>query len=89
MTSDFLAAGGDGALVHLKLPPGAIQLTDVIIRDAIAELLRKQRGQIDPAKFAAKRLDYEGERPVTCGGANRPGPKQAGGGQASPDKDTP
>src|SRR5678815_4274711 len=36
VTSDFLASGGDGLIGRLKLPDGAIKMTDVIIRDAIA-----------------------------------------------------
>ena len=69
VTSDFLASGGDGLIGRLKLGEGAIKITDVIIRDAIADLLRKQGGTIDPGKlFSAKvkRMDYEGERPVSC-----------------------
>jgi hypothetical protein len=55
---------------RLKLPDNAIQMTDVIIRDAIADVLRKRKGKIDPATLLSptkKRLDYEGERPVLCG----------------------
>jgi 2',3'-cyclic-nucleotide 2'-phosphodiesterase (5'-nucleotidase family) len=71
VTSDFLASGGDmSAIGRLKLPEGAIQVTDVIIRDAIADVLRKKKGKIDPAQLYSptkRRLDYEGERPVECG----------------------
>ena len=68
VTSDFLASGGDGLLAPLKLPKTAIRVTDVIVRDAMAEALRKQRGTIDPAvRFAPRRLDYPGTRPVRCG----------------------
>jgi len=69
VTSDFLASGGDGLIGRLKLPDGAVKITDVIIRDALAELLRKHKGTIDPAKLystAVKRMDYEGTRPVEC-----------------------
>ncbi|MEZ4360558.1 MAG: 5'-nucleotidase C-terminal domain-containing protein [Kofleriaceae bacterium] len=75
VTSDFLAAGGDGTLSRFQLPPSSIEVTEVIIRDAFAELLRAKRG-------AAKRLDvgqlfnpqaprqrFPGSRPVTCGAA--------------------
>ncbi|HUS31491.1 MAG TPA: 5'-nucleotidase C-terminal domain-containing protein [Kofleriaceae bacterium] len=72
VTSDFLASGGDMSVIgRLKLPEGAIQMTDVIIRDAIADVLRKKKGKLDPATLyspAKRRLDYEGERPVECGG---------------------
>ena len=71
VTSDFLASGGDMSVIgRLKLPETAIQMTDVIIRDAIADVLRKRKGKIDPATLLSptkKRLDYEGERPVLCG----------------------
>jgi 5'-nucleotidase len=68
-TSDFLASGGDGVIGRLKLPEGAVKMTDVIIRDAMVEVLRKKKGTIDPKDYfspAKKRMDYEGERPVTC-----------------------
>ncbi|MBL0213944.1 MAG: 5'-nucleotidase C-terminal domain-containing protein [Myxococcales bacterium] len=78
VTSDFLASGGDGLVGRLKLPEGAIQATDVIIRDAIAALLRKQKGgRIDPAKLFSttnKRLDFEGKRPVECAVKTQKGP---------------
>jgi len=69
VTSDFLASGGDGLIGRLKLSDGAVKITDVIIRDAMAEYLRKQKGTIDPAKLysaTVKRMDYEGNRPVEC-----------------------
>jgi 5'-nucleotidase len=73
VTSDFLASGGDGLIGRLKLPDGAVKMTDVIIRDAIADVLRKRKGPLDPAQIVArKRLDYEGQRPVSCGSA-KPG----------------
>lgn len=64
VTSDFLASGGDGALGKLKLPAGAIKPTDTIIREAIAELLRKRKGTL--AVPAVGRLDFPGKRPVRC-----------------------
>ena len=70
VTSDFLASGGDvSAIGRLKLPASAIHVTDVIIRDAIADVLRKKQGKVDPAQYFSptrKRLDYEGSRPVLC-----------------------
>jgi 5'-nucleotidase len=73
-TSDFLASGGDGVIGRLKLPEGAIRMTDTIIRDAVGDVLRGWRATpkatIDPARLysaAAPRLDYEGKRPVACG----------------------
>jgi 2',3'-cyclic-nucleotide 2'-phosphodiesterase (5'-nucleotidase family) len=74
VTSDFLASGGDGTIGRLKLPEDAVKITDVIIRDAIADILRKTKGTIDPSKLfspTVKRMDYVGNRPVSCG------PKQA------------
>jgi 2',3'-cyclic-nucleotide 2'-phosphodiesterase (5'-nucleotidase family) len=67
VTSDFLASGGDGMIGHLDLPSGAIELTDVIIRDAMADVLRAHPATIDPqAKYAGKRLEFPGKRPVKC-----------------------
>jgi 5'-nucleotidase len=71
VTSDFLASGGDGLIGRLKLPEGSIKTTDIIMRDAIADVLRKQKGTIDPSQLVSKghrRLEYEGKRPVECGG---------------------
>jgi 5'-nucleotidase len=68
-TSDFLASGGDGLIGRLKLPEGAVKMTDVIIRDAMVDVLKKKKGTIDPKDYFSptkKRMDYEGERPVTC-----------------------
>ena len=74
-TSDFLASGGDGVIGKLGLPDSAIKVTDVIIRDGLADVLRSWKGTpkatIDPHKLLVKkapRLDYEGKRPVHCGG---------------------
>ncbi len=75
VTSDFLASGGDASVIgRLKLPEGSVKMTDVIIRDAIAEILRKKKGKVDPAQLLSptnKRLDYEGQRPVECQGAKQ------------------
>jgi len=69
VTSDFLASGGDAGLIgRLKLPEGSVKMTSVIIRDAMADLLRKKKGTVDPAKYTAvKRLDFTGKRPLQCG----------------------
>jgi len=74
-TSDFLASGGDGVIGRLKLPDGAIHATDTIIRDGVGDVLRgwkaTPRATIDPARMyaaTAPRLDYQGKRPVLCGG---------------------
>jgi 2',3'-cyclic-nucleotide 2'-phosphodiesterase (5'-nucleotidase family) len=77
--SDFLASGGDGLIGRLKLPEGSIQMTDILIRDAMADVLRKRKGTVDPAKLyspAARRIVFEGARPVACG--PRPAGKPAG-----------
>ena len=73
VTSDFLASGGDGVIGHLKLPEGSIKVTDVIMRDAMADVLRKKPGTtIEPEKIfnrAHPRLDLPSKRPVSCGAA--------------------
>ena len=77
VTSDFLASGGDGLIGRLKLPDGSVQMTDVIIRDAIADILRKQKSTIHPDQLfspRSRRLDYEGPRPVNCGGNDKTKP---------------
>lgn len=70
-TSDFLASGGDGLIGRLKLPEGSVKVTDSIIRDAMADVLRKRRGTVDADTLHAppkvRRLDFEGERPLACG----------------------
>jgi 5'-nucleotidase len=75
VTSDFLASGGDGVIGRLKLPEGSIKPTDVIIRDAMADVLRKKKGTtIEPEKIyspAHPRLDMAGKRPLICGGAKQ------------------
>jgi 2',3'-cyclic-nucleotide 2'-phosphodiesterase (5'-nucleotidase family) len=77
-TSDFLASGGDGVIGRLKLPDGAVHLTDAIIRDALADVLRgwkaTVKATIEPPRLysvAAPRLDYEGKRPVACSAKQR------------------
>ena len=75
VTSDFLASGGDGVISRLKLPEGSIKPTDVIMRDAMADVLRKKKGTtIEPEKIyspAHPRLDMAGKRPLICGGAKK------------------
>src|SRR5258705_7815628 len=75
-TTDFLASGGDGLFGRLKLPEAAIKMTNVIVRDAMADILRKYKGTPKAAvdadqlfSAAHRRLDYEGNRPVRCGKA--------------------
>src|SRR5262249_40299879 len=69
-TSDFLASGGDGAIGHLNLPDGSIDLTDVVIRDAMADQLRHaKKTELSPDdSFAPKkpRMKLPGRRPVSC-----------------------
>lgn len=68
VTSDFLASGGDGLIGRLKLPEGSVKLTDVIIRDAMVEVLKKQKGAvIDADKLAKRRVEFPGQRPLECG----------------------
>ncbi len=68
VTSDFLASGGDGMIGRLKLPEGSVKLTDVIIRDAMVEVLKAQKGKvIDPDKLAKRRVEFPGQRPLECG----------------------
>ena len=88
-TSDFLASGGDGVIGKLKLPDSAIQVTDTIIREAVADVLRSHkagvRASIDPARLYSPdrpRLDYEGKRPVECGASGTRGGR-AGRGAAT------
>ena len=74
-TSDFLASGGDGVIGRLQLPAGKIQITSTIIREAVADVLRgwgASHAAIDPGRLYSAtrpRLDYEGKRPVACGGS--------------------
>jgi 5'-nucleotidase len=76
-TSDFLASGGDGVIGKLQLPANAIQMTDTIIREAVADVLRGRRATpraaIDPTRLYSAtrpRLDYEGKRPLACDAAS-------------------
>ena len=74
-TSDFLASGGDGVIGRLQLSEGKIQVTSTIIREAVADVLRgwgASHAAIDPGRLYSAtrpRLDYEGKRPVACGGS--------------------
>jgi 2',3'-cyclic-nucleotide 2'-phosphodiesterase (5'-nucleotidase family) len=86
VTSDFLAAGGDGELGRLKLPEGAIRITDTIIREGIADVLRRwkatPRATIDPSRWysaARPRLDYPGKRPIDCGAPQGAAPPRTPG----------
>jgi 5'-nucleotidase len=69
-TSDFLASGGDGAIGRLKLPEGSVVLTDVVIRDAVKDvLLHAKKTDLAPRDFfdAKKpRMKLPGPRPVSC-----------------------
>jgi 2',3'-cyclic-nucleotide 2'-phosphodiesterase (5'-nucleotidase family) len=79
VTSDFLASGGDGAIGRLKLPDGSVELTNIIIRDAMADVLRKQGGKLDAGKLYDKdrpRLVYPGKRPVKCGSSPKAPPPE-------------
>ena len=74
-TSDFLASGADGVIGRLKLATSAIKTTDVLIRDAMADVLRRSKETIDPVhRYGAthERIDIEGARPITCGKAADP-----------------
>lgn len=77
LASDFLASGGDGAIGRLGLPDGSIELTDVLIRDAMAEALTRRGGKLvakqlhDPGR---PRVDFPRPRPVKCGAAGSAAP---------------
>jgi 2',3'-cyclic-nucleotide 2'-phosphodiesterase (5'-nucleotidase family) len=67
LVSDFLATG---SITRLKLPDGSVEITDVLIRDAMAEALTKLGGTLAPTKYydpAKPRLDFPKPRPVKCG----------------------
>ncbi|MDX2088078.1 MAG: bifunctional UDP-sugar hydrolase/5'-nucleotidase [Kofleriaceae bacterium] len=75
VTSDFLASSDKGVIGRLKLPANAIKLTDKVIREELANLLRKAKGTpratVEPSKLLSatlRRMDYEGTRPVSCSG---------------------
>ena len=77
LASDFLASGGDGAIGRLKLPEGSVEMTDVLIRDAMADALRARGGKLSPAELhdpARPRIDYPKPRPVKCGAAGGAAP---------------
>ncbi len=72
LASDFLASGGTGAIGRLKLPDGSVEITDVLIRDAMAEALTKAGGKLVPTQVfdpAKPRVAYPKPRPVKCGAA--------------------
>jgi len=72
LASDFLASGGDGMIGRLKLPDGSVEMTDVLIRDAMADALRARGGKLVAAQLydhAKPRIAYPGTRPVKCGSA--------------------
>jgi len=83
VTSDFLASGGDGAIGRLGLPDGSVEVTDTVIRDAMADVLRARslsggkaaelapRDHHDPK---LPRLRYPAPRPVSCRAAGKPRP---------------
>jgi 5'-nucleotidase len=69
VTSDFLASGGDGVIGRLHLPDGATQVAEVLVRDAMLQALRAQRGPISARELldpARPRIAYPGKRPVRC-----------------------
>jgi 5'-nucleotidase len=83
VTSDFLASGGDGAIGRLGLPEGSVELTDIVIRDAMADVLRARgkaggkKAELSPRDFLdakAPRLAYPAPRPVSCRAAGRKPP---------------
>jgi 5'-nucleotidase len=83
VTSDFLASGGDGAIGRLGLPDGSVEVTDIVIRDAMADVLRARgkaggkKAELAPGTyFDAKkpRLAYPAPRPVSCRAAGRKPP---------------
>jgi 2',3'-cyclic-nucleotide 2'-phosphodiesterase (5'-nucleotidase family) len=74
VTSDFLATGGDGAFARAGVLPSAIEVTDVVIRDGLAEVLRRRGGRLAPAPYfdpKKPRFLYPAPRPVNCA---RPAP---------------
>lgn len=77
LASDFLASGGDGAIGRLKLPDGSVEMTDVLIRDAMADALRARGGKLAPKEIydpAKPRIAYPRPRPVKCGAAGGSAP---------------
>jgi 5'-nucleotidase len=69
-TSDFLASGGDGAIGRLGLPEGSVEITDIVIRDALADLLRNaKKTELNPIEYydpKKPRMKLPGSRPVSC-----------------------
>lgn len=69
LTSDFLASSPSGAIGRLGLPASHIEVRDVIIRDAIANVLRAHKQPIDPALLfdrKAPRVALFAKRPLSC-----------------------
>ena len=72
VTSDFLASGGDDLMRRVKLPPGAIHNTELMVRESMADQMRKRTGaaaKLDPGKLldaAHRRIDFIGDRPLHC-----------------------
>ncbi len=69
-TSDFLASGGDGAFEDVTFPEGSVEWTTVIVREALADVLRRStKTELRVASFydpKKPRLVFPGKRPVTC-----------------------
>jgi len=69
-TSDFLASGGDGLIGSPGLEPESVTLDGgALIRDAMAEQLKKRGGQLNVGDFfdASKpRIRFTGPRPMHC-----------------------
>jgi 5'-nucleotidase len=77
LASDFLASGGNGVIGRLQLPDGSVEMTDVLIRDAMAEALTGAGGTLVPTRLhdpAHPRIAFPGARPVTCGAAGGAAP---------------
>jgi 2',3'-cyclic-nucleotide 2'-phosphodiesterase (5'-nucleotidase family) len=70
LTSDFLATGGDGLMGHVEAGDDAVVVDEgELVRDAMARVLSERGGTLDPTTLYdpdAPRLQYPGERPVSC-----------------------
>jgi len=75
LTSDYLATGGDGLLHADTLRNAVVEFHgDVMIRDAMAAVLRKRKGTLSVADVfdpAAPRVSYSGVPPLRCAEAAR------------------